>query len=179
MILFLGDSLTRGDLSYQFVDLVETKEEKVNRGQNGDTVLHGFKRLSQYERKHIDYLVVELGFNDLYFRSQGLGTIFELLKEEDFEEVFLDRLKDYKGRLMLFTLPFTPLVDTSIPSESIRRVARKLDAELIDLYEMEKELYEKGIPYTVDGVHLTKAMAERVASEISERLEKASMDHTL
>ncbi len=68
MILFLGDSLTRGSVGFTYIRFMAASRHK-NRGKNGDSAWGALQRLKRYRKRRwygeVDVCVVAIGTNDL------------------------------------------------------------------------------------------------------------------
>lgn len=78
MILYLGDSLTRGLVGHSYIKFMPGSPHR-NRGWDGDTAHGALRRLKLYRRERwygeVDICVVEIGTNDLlqpFLMSRGL-----------------------------------------------------------------------------------------------------------
>ena len=67
-ILCLGDSLTKGRVGHSFTEYL-TNQKIINKGKDGDTLYHSYKRLKKYlnqdKFKNVDTYIISLGTNDI------------------------------------------------------------------------------------------------------------------
>lgn len=109
MILYLGDSLTRGIVGYSFIKFMPEGEYK-NKGVDGDTVAGALRRLLSYRRRkwygQTDICVVEIGTNDilqpfLMGKSLFWKVIFSINLGKSWADTgtFEGRMRDILGTL--------------------------------------------------------------------------------
>lgn len=109
MILYLGDSLTRGIVGYSFIKFMPKAAHK-NRGKDGDTVHGALKRLRRYRErkwyKDVDLCVVEIGTNDILQPfMMGRGAFWKVIfsmspgKRWADADTFEWRMRDILGML--------------------------------------------------------------------------------
>lgn len=148
MILYLGDSLTRGIVGWSYIKFMPKAPYK-NGGLDGDTAHGALRRLKIYRRTRwypqIDYVVVGIGTNDLlqpHLMSTGLvwrmvfGWRAGWKKWADpagYEEVIriiLDLLLSDGKKPVLMGLPLMQLKNYPLAELFLRNdVLRKLAAE--------------------------------------------------
>jgi lysophospholipase L1-like esterase len=162
-ILFIGDSITRGDIGVSYVKMIRTKyanAQIVNAGYNGDTLNIIAKRLFKILKKNpaYDYIVLQAGYNDLllpvlnakgglfrfgYERQIKRGTA-PLLSATDFENFYINIIEEIlrvsSSKIVLTTIgPINEWQDDPLNrkrlkyNDSIRRVAGYYKCLLADI----------------------------------------------
>ena len=85
-ILFIGDSITKGEVGESFVDLFREKYPDWfirNAGVNGDTLRNTSNRIAKEleTEEDFDYIIIEVGYNDVilpFLDTKGLFFRFVL-----------------------------------------------------------------------------------------------------
>lgn len=167
MLLCLGDSLTFGSVGYSYIKYLDPRLKAINKGVNGDSTIGAYRRLRKYivhpKYKGIDTYVIGIGTNDILLpyltEISGLWkiqmspkvTLKKCIKEdaqfEDFYEKYLKLLRVHKKKGILIGLPFIQLKDypnhvIKRRNHSIYKLSKKYDMPFIDVYGLQKELFE-------------------------------------
>ena len=80
MTLCIGDSITLGIMGYSYIPFAEKKQQLVNLGVNGESLLGGIRRLCRYMKKRAyreaDTVIFSLGTNDILLPYLGNRSRF-------------------------------------------------------------------------------------------------------
>lgn len=167
MIICVGDSLTKGTVGYSYIPFVDKKYELVNHGVNGDSLYGGYRRLlcclNKSGYKKASAYVLALGTNDIllpflkehskYWQRQTSikdKTLHFCTNDARFSKYYERAVAEIteKGHpVILIGLPYIqlpryPLSKIKRYNRCIRDIAKKYDAEFIDIYtEQERNLH--------------------------------------
>jgi len=162
-ILLTGDSITRGNLGWSYVALLQTqfpKVEFVNLGQDGDTLSGIHRRTREFLSKdsQFDFVIIVAGHNDIILPTlTERGSFYRLIPQQlarqgsvptrdlvHFDQTYRQFLNDirrtFSGKLVISTLSFVnehPLSPTAqlrlVYNHGIRKIARENDVQLADV----------------------------------------------
>jgi lysophospholipase L1-like esterase len=195
-IAFLGDSLTEGIVGASYFDILQEKlssHELFNYGKGGDTVVSLYRRLRRSGMAtRFDLGVLWIGVNDVFVKTHWFYPIKKRLRrqpwaknKEEFRQFYHSLLEFLRDNFSsIFTLP--PLF---IGEESHNKWNRELEVlstiiqdlslvdpltEFIDIRQPFLSRLgskgEKGLFFTIDGVHLSKEGAALVAEILQEKI---------
>ncbi|BDF34182.1 hypothetical protein CE91St62_22470 [Lachnospiraceae bacterium] len=164
MTLCIGDSITLGMMGYSYIPFADKKQQLVNLGVNGESLLGGVRRLRRYMRKRAyreaDTVIFSLGTNDILLPYLGNRSRFwqiqyrlrniirrfssDIGEFAGYYEEAVRQMKHNGYKVVLVGLPYIQLADYPLGkveayNSCIRSVARTYDAEFIDIYEMQKK----------------------------------------
>lgn len=164
MTLCIGDSITLGMMGYSYIPFADKKQQLVNLGVNGESLLGGVRRLRRYMRKRAyreaDTVIFSLGTNDILLPYLGNRSRFwhiqyrlrniirrfssDIGEFSGYYEEAVRQMKRNGYKVVLVGLPYIQLADYPLGkveayNSCIRSVARTYDAEFIDIYEMQKK----------------------------------------
>ena len=182
LIAFLGDSLTEGWPGAAFFPLLDrrmTKHELLNRGRAGDTVADLLSRVRYEGLETVDAAFIWVGANDAVigaWDAAGPGSGWSwperlMRLAGDYEEL-LD-WTEARAALVVVVRPLVLEAEGSLwevraeeVAQAIARVAGgRSSCRVLDLRPaFAAAAAAGGGPFTTDGVHLTDAGAEVVAS---------------
>lgn len=164
MTLCIGDSITLGIMGYSYIPFAEKKQQLVNLGVNGESLLGGIRRLCRYMKKRAyreaDTVIFSLGTNDILLPYLGNRSRFwhiqyrlrniirrfssDIGEFAGYYEEAVRQMKRNGYKVVLVGLPYIQLADYPLGkveayNSCIRSVARTYDAEFINIYEMQKK----------------------------------------
>ena len=180
LIAFLGDSLTEGWPGAAFLPLLDrrmTQHELLNRGRAGDTVADLLSRVRYEGLETVDAAFIWVGANDAVigaWDAAGPGSGWSwperlMRLAGDYEEL-LD-WTEARAALVVVVRPLVLEAEGSLwevraeeVAQAIARIAGgRSSCRVLDLRPAFAAAAGGG-PFTTDGVHLTDAGAEVVAS---------------
>jgi lysophospholipase L1-like esterase len=200
-IIFLGDSLTRGNTGVSYLNLLKQKlpnHELYNFGKNGDPVVSLYKRMKkiQYPEK-IDIAFVWIGTNDVFVKVNNKFPVIKKIlgqnwaeTHEEFEEYYrkiLDFLKDKTGKI------FT--VSPWIIGEDFKNIWNKELEQLsmiikdisdsysnVEYIDIRKKIFEKIKPHKSSDYIVDNSFGvifDAITLNNPERIDKKSLDRGL
>jgi len=153
-IIFLGDSITQ----YAEWDELFTNSKVINRGIGSDTTKGVIDRLDQIIQIQPSKVFLMIGVNDL-----GKGVSIQDI-ESNYEQILtkLEEIKSIKIYIQSLLPINTNLAGNIVSSDKIIELnkrlallAKKHNAEYVDLYSVFATDSQMPTKYTGDGVHLT------------------------
>lgn len=160
-ILCLGDSLTKGRAGHSFTEYL-TNQKIINKGKDGDTLYHSYKRLKKYlnqdKFKNVDTYIISLGTNDILIPFlKNLTPLWYLIMKprEDFfhclqdDKSFEEQLEKYfelldGKKIILISIPRIQI--KNFPQELIvnknkiiSKLAKKHNTPYIDIYKLQAQ----------------------------------------
>jgi len=154
----LGDSITKGNFSYNWVNLLSKRLHKkgfeiLNRGVNGDLAYNAFHRVTEIVRQNPDVVIILIGTNDVnaslneenrqsYIKQKNLPTSPDFL----FFQENLIRIVDFiKRDVSIVVLVSLPIMGEDLRHQAnilvenyniaIKRIACQLDVYYLPFYE--------------------------------------------
>ncbi|TGK78031.1 SGNH/GDSL hydrolase family protein [Leptospira montravelensis] len=154
-IVFLGDSITHGRVSYDYVDSIAKHPSLnntlvINEGINGRLTLQIIEQLNDLKELNPDIVFLLIGTNDLmaslsadeYKRYESLWNLKEPVTEESFSNHLRTIIKtiktDTKAKIIVFSLPVLGEDPNSIPFQKSKRFA-ELTKNIVN---QEKAIYK-------------------------------------
>ncbi|WLR52893.1 GDSL-type esterase/lipase family protein [Bacillus tianshenii] len=176
-VVLLGDSITEGTISYDYVDdLNKAYPDKeytfVNAGHGGDLAYHVNQRLDQVIQAKPDTVILLVGTNDILgtttpkikkatkkakdlpkeptpeWYEQQLTTIVERLKEKTDAEVAV-----MSPPVLTEDIGSIPYKLSKQYKEIVQEVAYEQDIEYLPLHEKQMDFYKKHRPNPTDSFH--------------------------
>lgn len=164
-VLCFGDSLTYGRVGHSYIPYLKTALPKINRGVNGDTIRHAFKRFQRIvqspEYAQADTYIIGLGTNDvllpymtsisglwnmqMQYRCRRMRCITDSRKFYLQYEKYIRLLKNYDKRIILIGLPYIEL--ERYPHKKLRqynkiikKLAERYDCQFVDIYAIQTKM---------------------------------------
>ncbi|MCW7468304.1 SGNH/GDSL hydrolase family protein [Leptospira kanakyensis] len=139
-IVFLGDSITHGRVSYDYVGSIAkhpslADSQVINEGINSRLTVQILEQLENLKKLNPDYVFLLIGTNDLkatltkeeYDRYAGLWKLKEPVTEESFTnnltKIIQTIQKETKAKIIIFSPPVLGEDPTSIPFQRSKRFA--------------------------------------------------------
>lgn len=139
-IVFLGDSITHGRVSYDYVDSIAKNPnlinyQVINEGINSRLTVQILEQLDHLKQLNPDFVFLLIGTNDLkatlsedeYKRYASLWKLKEPVSEESFvknlTKIIQTIQKDTKAKLIVFSPPVLGEDPNSIPFQRSKRFA--------------------------------------------------------
>lgn len=139
-IVFLGDSITHGRVSYDYVDSIAKNPnlinyQVINEGINSRLTVQILEQLDHLKQLNPDFVFLLIGTNDLkatlsedeYKRYASLWKLKEPVSEESFvknlTKIIQTIQKDTKAKLFVFSPPVLGEDPNSIPFQRSKRFA--------------------------------------------------------
>jgi len=158
VIVCIGDSITRGEVSYNYVDLIQARLgdrfEVINAGINSELSYEVLQRLDQVIACEPDLVTILIGTNDANASIADEGALWTMqhrklpLKPsigwyEENMEAIVERLQsETRAHIALLSLPpigeelqSQPVRTTRWFSEVVRRVARRYGVAYLPVFE--------------------------------------------
>ncbi|MBN1138301.1 MAG: SGNH/GDSL hydrolase family protein [Anaerolineae bacterium] len=158
VIVCVGDSITRGEVSYNYVELLQARLgdrfEVINAGINGEVSYDVLQRLGQVIACRPDLVTVLIGTNDANASIADKGALWMMQYrslpfkpsiawyEENMEAIVERLLGETRARIALLSLPpvgedlqSRPVRTTRWFSEVVRRVARRYGVAYLPVFE--------------------------------------------
>ena len=155
-VLFVGDSIFKGDLGYSPVSYISKNIEIVNLSINGDSITGVLNRLKEQLEKDnkFDYIVIKGGLNDIHIpfcemcgystRVDNFANTTYCVTEEEFKFTFKEICKELKiyqtlNRItpIIVTMPVTEIKDWEYETQDKfikiqKEVAEEFNIKYID-----------------------------------------------
>lgn len=218
--MFLGDSLTQGNIGVSYVDMLQKKlpqHHMINYGKNGDTVTSLYRRVKRLSFDDIDLAFIWVGINDVLVHvswSYPIVKTFFLqpwtktcetftICYEKILEMFVPRVKkifvvppvfigedlhnqwniqlgELAKSIRLLTMSYNMVDYVDLRTTFEKKLAKKQISSYIingsitpifdELFlaspeEVDQKSQERGLHFTLDGVHLNSVGAQVVAEE--------------
>jgi acyl-CoA thioesterase I len=186
-IVCFGDSITRGQFSYNWVKRLSSEFKDytfINLGANGELAYHLLQRVDQVKKHNPDIIFILIGTNDIYSITTEANTKryvknAKLPQEpskdwyvENLDQILLE-LSNTKTKIVLITIP--PLGEdiNHFANQWVREynaeimlLMKKHSCEIIDLYEMlinylEENPPERTVPLKLNLEWVIKAILKR------------------
>ncbi|MBM9546627.1 SGNH/GDSL hydrolase family protein [Leptospira sp. 201903074] len=172
-IVFLGDSITHGRVSYDYVGSIAknpnlTSYQVINEGINSRLTVQILEQLDNLKELKPDYVFLLIGTNDLkatlsadeYNRYAALWKLKEPVTEESFvknlTKIIQTIKKDTKAKLIVFSPPVLGEDTNSIPFQRSKRFA-ELTKEVVTkekaIYKPLHETLSKGLETSITKTH--------------------------
>lgn len=158
VIVCVGDSITRGEVSYNYVDLLQTRLgehfEMINAGINSEVSYEVLQRLDQVIACEPDMVTILIGTNDANASIADEGALWTMQHrrlpskpsigwyEENMEKIVERLQRETRARIALLSLPpigeeldSQPVRTTRWFSEVVRRVARRYGVAYLPVFE--------------------------------------------
>jgi len=200
-IIFLGDSLTRGNIGVSYLDLLKQKlpnHELYNFGKNGDPVVSLYKRMKKIQYpKNIDTAFVWIGTNDVFVKVNNRFPVIKKILGQTWTENH-EEFKDYYRKILDFLKYKTGKIFTVSPwiigedfdniwnkeldelSIIIKNISKSYDnVEFIDIKKLVVEKIEpqKSSDYIVDNSF--NVIFDALTLNSSKRIDKKALDRGL
>ena len=190
-IIFFGDSITQMGINPGgYINRISTYLKEQNKADQYDLIgagIGGNKVYDLYLRlendvldKKPDMVLIYVGINDVWHKTSGIGT--DIAKYEQFYVALIKKMQQQHIQVVVCT----PTVigekknaqnaqdaDLQAYSEVIRRLAKSMNCELVDLHNAFVNYIEAHNPndaesgiLTTDRVHLTAVGNQLVADQI-------------
>ncbi len=158
VVVCVGDSITRGEVSYNYVDLLQARLgdrfEVINAGINSEVSYEVLQRLDQVIACEPDMVTVLIGTNDANASIADEGALWTMQHrtlpskpsigwyEENMEKIVERLQRETRARIALLSLPpigeelgSQPVRTTRWFSEVVRRVARRYRVAYLPVFE--------------------------------------------
>ncbi|NHJ04633.1 MAG: SGNH/GDSL hydrolase family protein [Candidatus Heimdallarchaeota archaeon] len=166
-IVFLGDSLTQGNMSVNFIKMVKKKLgiqnfSYINAGANSELTFHVLQRIEEIIKCQPDYIIILIGTNDANreLRSRNMKFPIKYTKlpqsptfewfSENLEEIITLLLEETNAIIGLCSLP--PLgedlnhqanIQCQKYSDEIKRKTKEFNINYLPVFEKSIEFLEK------------------------------------
>ncbi|PJZ44426.1 SGNH/GDSL hydrolase family protein [Leptospira brenneri] len=164
-IVFLGDSITHGRVSYDYVDAIAKNPnlkdyQVINEGINSRLTVQILEQLDNLKEINPDFVFLLIGTNDLkatlspeeYNRYASIWKLKDPVTEESFVQnltkIIQTIKKDTKAKLIVFSLPVLGEDPNSIPFQRSKRFAeltKEVTRKETVIYKPFHETLSKGL----------------------------------
>ncbi|TGL88637.1 SGNH/GDSL hydrolase family protein [Leptospira congkakensis] len=164
-VVFLGDSITHGRVSYDYVDSIAknpnlSNYQIINEGINSRLTVQILEQLENLKKLNPDYVFLLIGTNDLkatlsseeYDRYASLWKLKEPVTEESFvnnlTKIIQTIQKETKAKLIVFSPPVLGEDPNSVPFQRSKRFAeltKQVTTKEKTIYKPLHETLSKGL----------------------------------